>query len=225
LIRIGVTGTDTSVGKTVIAAGIVAWLRQRGFNAVGMKPIETGGSSADAELLFEASGKSAKLTEIWPVHFEAALAPSVAARLAGTAVSLPALDEAFAHLSVGRDAIVVEGAGGILVPIQGATTFADLFKKWQLQTVIVAANRLGTINHTLLTAAAAKAAGLCIVAIVLNNLPGSGEDVSRESNASAIADLLADVPVLSFPQMDDARDISEIASHVGSSGLGDLLGL
>jgi dethiobiotin synthetase len=225
LIRFGVTGTDTSVGKTVIAAGIVAWLRQRGFNAVGMKPIETGGSSADAELLFEASGKSAKLTEIWPVHFDAALAPAVAARLEGTQVSLSDLDDAFAHLSLGRDVIVVEGAGGILVPIQGATTFADLFRKWQLQTVIVAANRLGTINHTLLTAAAAKANGLQMVAVVLNDVGHGADDVSVGSNAAAIADLLPGVPVISFPRMDDARDISEIASHVGSSGLGDLLGL
>jgi len=224
LIRIGVTGTDTSVGKTVIAAGIVAWLRERGCNAVGMKPIETGGSSADAELLFEASGKSAKLTEIWPVHFEAPLAPAVAARLEGTEVSLPALDDAFAHLSVGRDAIVVEGAGGILVPIHGATTYADLFRKWNLATVIVAANRLGTINHTLLTVAAAKAAGLRIIAVVLNSLGTGADDVSVDSNAAAIADLLPGVPVISFPQMDDARDISEIASSVGSSGLGDLLG-
>jgi dethiobiotin synthetase len=187
-----------------------------------MKPIETGGSSADAELLFEASGRSAKLTEIWPVHFEAALAPAVAARLAGTEVNLSALDEAFALLSKGRDAIVVEGAGGILVPIQGATTFADLFRKWQLETVIVAANRLGTINHTMLTVAAARAAGLTIKAVVINDTPGP-RDASQETNASAIADLLDNVPVISFPQVDDARDISKIASQVDGSGLGDLL--
>lgn len=222
MIRLGVTGTDTGVGKTVIAAGITAWLRARGLNAAAMKPIETGGGS-DAEILRSAAGSRDELAAIAPVRFSDPLAPAVAARLSGTPVSLESLDRDFQSLALGRDAIVVEGAGGLLVPITDSFSYADLIRRWELPTLIVAPNRLGMINHTLLTVAAARAADLRIAAIVVNEIPGHEDDFSRASNAGVIAESLRDLKIISFPIVANAGDISRIAACVESSGLGALI--
>ena len=223
MIRLGITGTDTGVGKTVITAGLTAWLRKQGLNAVGMKPIETGGSANDAEMLRAASDNSATVDEIAPIRFALPLAPAVAARFAGSPIDVYKLDERFAALSRGRDAILVEGAGGIVVPVHGRLSYAGLFRRWDLGLIIVAQNRLGVINHTVLTATAARFAGLELVAIVLNDTPTSVEDPSRASNRDAIEELIEDVPVLSFPAVTNPRDISNLASCVESSGLGVLV--
>jgi dethiobiotin synthetase len=223
VIRLGITGTDTGVGKTVITAGLTAWLRQQGLNAVAMKPVETGGTAEDAVVLREASGNSATLDDIAPIRFDLPLAPAVAARFAGSPIDVNQLDKQFADLAKDRDAILVEGAGGILVPLQGRMSYAGLFRRWDLRLVIVAQNRLGVINHTVLTATAARNAGLEIAAIVVNDVPTAAEDPSRASNRDMIEELIDDVPVLSFPTVANPRDISLLASCVESTGLGALI--
>lgn len=225
MIRLGVTGTDTGVGKTVVTAALTAWMREQHLNVVAMKPIETGGdSTGDAALLHEASGGSATMEETCPFRFPDPLAPFVAARKAGRTVGARELDDRFAAISKDRDGVVVEGAGGMMVPISSELSYATLFKRWNMDLLIVAPNRLGVINHALLTVGAARTAGVPICGIVLNDIPGvPPTDVSRQSNRDIIQELAGEVPVFSFPTLAAPRDISILAASAESSGIGRLV--
>jgi dethiobiotin synthetase len=218
-----VTGTDTNVGKSVVSAALTAWMRREKLNVVAMKPVETGGSTADAELLYEASGRSLAMDETCPYRFPDPLAPMIAARKAGAVIETADLDSKLAAISKGRDGVIIEGAGGIMVPLSADLSYAALFRKWNVDLIIVAANRLGIINHALLTVGAARTAGIPILALVLNDVPVvDPADVSRESNRDAIAELIGKVPIISFPTLAHPRDISELADAADSSGLGYL---
>src|SRR5437763_6011439 len=168
MIRLGVTGTDTGVGKTVVSCAVAAALTRRGVRVTAMKPIETGVAhddpSRDGARLARAAGDRRDLTVTAPVVLEDPVAPLVAARRAGTSVDVSALDRALERAASGSDALIVEGAGGLLVPITVDLSFDALFKWWSLSLIIVAANRLGVINHVRLTCAAARAAALPILA-------------------------------------------------------------
>lgn len=208
MIRLGVTGTDTGVGKTVIAVALVALLRHRGLRVVAMKPVETGivaGTPTDAERLRAAAGGEGRPEDVCPVTYNEPLAPLVAGQRAGRPVDVDALDAAFGRLAAERDAIVVEGAGGLLVPLTEQVSYAELFARWRLGLVIVAANRLGAINHVLLTVQAARAASLRIRAVVLNTLSRS-TDAAGQTNAAALSQLLPDISVLSWPWQTDMSD-------------------
>jgi len=221
MIRIGVTGTDTNVGKTVVSAALTAWMRREKLNVVGMKPVETGNSTGDAELLYEAGERTATMDEICPYRFRDPLAPMIAARRGGRLIDTAALDSNLGAISKVRDGFIVAGAGGILVPLSPELSYATLFRRWNVDLVIVAANRLGVINHALLTVGAARTAGIPILALVLNDIPGiEAEDISPESTREAIPELIGEVPVLSFPTLARPRDISALADAADSSGLG-----
>jgi dethiobiotin synthetase len=118
-------------------------------------------------------------------------------------VDLEALAAAFVRLSAQRDAIVVEGSGGLLVPLTEQVSYAELFARWRLGLVVVAANRLGAINHVLLTVHAARAAELRIRGVVLNAVTAAVPDAAAETNAATLAQLLPDIPVLSWPWLTD----------------------
>ncbi len=223
MIRLGITGTDTGVGKTVVTSALTAWLRHCDYDAVAMKPIETGMHASDGEILRGASDDTATLDEIAPIRFSEPLAPAVAAKKSGAPIDINKLDRAFEHLVDNRDAILVEGAGGIVAPIDRRMSYAGLFRRWELPVIIIAANKLGTINHTLLTTAAARGAGLEVLAIVLNDLPPTFDDLSRASNRESLQDLIEDVPVVSFPTVENPRDISQLVRALESSGLGKLI--
>jgi dethiobiotin synthetase len=225
VIRLGVTGTDTGVGKTVIAVALVALLRRRGLRVAAMKPVETGvlpGIVTDAARLRAAAGGGDGPSDVGPVTYAEPLAPLVAAERAGRPVNLEALDIAFARLSAGRDAIVVEGAGGLLVPLTEAVSYAELFARWQLGVVVVAANRLGAINHVLLTVHAARAAELRVRAVVLNASTNTAPDLAAQTNAAALAQLLPGVPVLAWPWLTDVSDDALVA-HAERVGFGNLI--
>lgn len=232
-IRLGVTGTDTGVGKSVVSAAIVAMLRGRGLRVAAMKPAETGlapdAPDSDAALLRAAAGGGDPIDLVRPFLLPEPLAPWVAARRAGTAVDLPLLDDAFARLSADRDAVVVEGAGGLLVPLTAEMAFDGLFARWGLDVVVAAGNRLGVLNHTLLTARAAEAAGLRVRCVVLNELaPPDPADVARATNFDALRELLAPIPVAAFPHAADARDprsLPALAAAAEAAGLAGILGL
>ncbi len=181
MIRLGVTGTDTGVGKTVIASALVALLRARGLRVAAMKPVETGvvpGAASDAALLRAAAGGEDQPADVCPVSYAEPLAPLVAAARAGRPVDPSVIEAAFARLAAGRDAIIVEGAGGLRVPLTQQVSFAELFARWRLGVVIVAANRLGAINHVLLTVDAARAAQLRIAGVVVNTLSSAAPDLA-----------------------------------------------
>jgi dethiobiotin synthetase len=226
MIRLGVTGTDTGVGKTVIAVAMVALLRRRGLRVAAMKPVETGvapGAVTDAARLRAAAGGGDRPSDVGPVTYAEPLAPLVAAARAGRQVDLEALDAAFARLSAERDAIVVEGAGGLLVPLTEGVSYAELFARWHLGVVVVAANRLGAINHVLLTVHAARAAELRVRGVVLNACTATAPDAAAQTNAAALAQLLPGVPVLSCPWLTDVSDDALVA-HAERLGFGRLIG-
>jgi dethiobiotin synthetase len=229
MIRLGITGTDTGVGKTVVGTALLSLLRRRGLRVAGMKPVETGvvagGPETDAARLHGAAGGVDPMGDVCPVVLPEPLAPWVAARRAGATVEVERLDRSFARLCHDRDAIVVEGAGGLLVPLTREIAFDDLFRRWELDVVVVAGNRLGVLNHTLLTVRAARAAALPVRGVVLNELSPDRAGAAERSNPDALAELLGDVPVVVFPWIADPRNHDHLARAAEESGLARLLPL
>jgi dethiobiotin synthetase len=185
-----VTGTDTGVGKTFVTCAIAHALRGRGRRVSVMKPVETGvdDEPEDALRLRIAAADIAPLDVICPYRFRAPLAPAVAARAENRRIDVDRLVALVRERAAAADVLLVEGAGGLLVPIDGSVTFADLAATCNLPVLIVAANRLGTVNHTALTARVATAAGLTVRGFVLSQ-PDVRTDESGTSNAEEISRL------------------------------------
>jgi dethiobiotin synthetase len=210
VIKLGIVGTDTEVGKTVVAAAIISRLQARGLRVAAMKPIETGvppgTDPPDATLLRAATGNLDPATDVCPFIFADPVAPLVAASRTRRAIDLVALDAICARLTKGRDAIVVESAGGLLTPIADDIAYDGLFRRWELDLVIVAANRLGALNHTLLTVQAAERAQLRVRAVVLNELRANAPDIAMLTNLTTLRRLLPGTLVLSFPYVAPPHD-------------------
>ena len=185
-----VTGTDTGVGKTFVACALALAFRAAGHRVGVMKPVETGvvDQPEDALRLAAAAGDRAPLDEICPYRLRAPLAPSVAAAGEGVVINVERLLRAIARRAAGVDVLLVEGAGGLLVPIVGATTFLDLAVQATLPVLLVGANRLGTVNHCALNARVAGAAGLDVRGFVLSQ-PTLHADESSTTNAEVVATL------------------------------------
>jgi dethiobiotin synthetase len=166
-----VTGTDTGVGKTGVSAGIARALRRRGVDVGVMKPVATGavrGVSSDAVILKEAAGVGDPLDLINPVCLKPPLAPSVAARVSGKRIDLRRVWSAYRTLVSIHDCMIVEGVGGLLVPILDRTPVAAMAKRMGLPLIVVTRPTLGTINHTALTVHAARSFGLRMLGLVIN---------------------------------------------------------
>ncbi|MGH7410434.1 MAG: dethiobiotin synthase [Candidatus Methylomirabilis sp.] len=196
-----VTGTDTAVGKTLITAGLAAALRARGIDVGVMKPIETGCPSRrgrlvplDAVTLREASGSRDSLDLINPYRFREPLAPMVAAEVSGRRVEIWKLRECFAHLAGRHPAMLVEGAGGLMVPITETSSFLDLAGLLKLPLLVVIGSRLGALNHARLTVEAALHARLSVVGAILNH-PDEHRSPASRTNLAALRRLLP-VPVV-----------------------------
>ncbi|HWD24583.1 MAG TPA: dethiobiotin synthase [Acidimicrobiales bacterium] len=199
-----VVGTDTGVGKTVISAGIVACLRGRGFDVGIAKPVQSGAVThdpdGDAWVLSTLSGVRDPLDSITPFAFPAPLAPLIAARLSGVDVALDDVVLALDHLRARHTALVIEGAGGLHVPVGESWTIADLVCAVRSPVVIVARASLGTVNHTVLTIEALRARGVDVVGVVLNGV----RDDSSATNASLI-ERIGDVRVIGELPLLDRR--------------------
>ena len=166
-----VTGTDTGVGKTLIACALLRAFARTGKSVVGMKPVAAGregGRLADVEALAYASTVSARAQIVNPYAFEPAIAPHIAADLAGVEIALEPIANAYAELSRSADVVVVEGVGGLLVPLNAAQTGADLAMRLGLPMVLVVGMRLGCLNHALLTRRQLEASGLRCAGWVAN---------------------------------------------------------
>ncbi|MGV3486708.1 MAG: dethiobiotin synthase [Planctomycetaceae bacterium] len=194
-------GTDTDVGKTFVASLAVTELRHSGLRVGVYKPVASGCSrqdgelvSADAVRLWEASGRAAPLQLVCPQRFVAPLAPHLAASLEGKAVDEDALLAGIEPLSSGVDVIVVEGAGGLMSPLSENLLNSDLARKLRAQVVIVAANRLGAIHQLLATVTAAASLRLPVVGAVLNQVTAEADDAVG-FNAATIR-RFTDVPLL-----------------------------
>ena len=195
-----ITGTNTEVGKTYVTALLAARLRQTGLSVGVYKPVASGcirraGElvSEDAEALWRAAGQPETLAEVTPQCFEAPLAPNVAAKQAGKQVDAQLLRTGLDAWK-GYPCLLVEGVGGILAPMSDEDLVADLACEFAFPLIIVAANELGCINHTLLTIALAQSRGLTIAGIILNATSPDG-DASCESNHRELA-RLSNVPIL-----------------------------
>lgn len=210
-LRLGITGTDTGVGKTLVACAMAASLRENGRRVGVMKPVETGGSD-DAERLREAAGARHPLRLVRPFSYPDPAAPLVAARRAGRPVDMDALDRAFGEITADSDDVIVEGAGGLLVPITEEESFATMFARWGLELVVVAHNRLGVLNHVLLTVAAAGARQIPVRAVVLNRLAPTERDIAERTNEAVLKELLRTVPVVSVPFIPPPHDARRLAS-------------
>ena len=170
-----VTGTDTEVGKTLVAGAIARTLHKKGLRVEVFKPVASGCRkgregliSADAEFLAACAESRRTLAEITPLRYKVALVPNVAAERQGAEVDLDAIFEAYRQLDGQADCVIAEGVGGLLCPISDNFWVIHLAKMMRLPVVIVARAGLGTINHTLLTLQVARAAGLEVAGVVIN---------------------------------------------------------
>ena len=188
-----ITGTDTGVGKTVVAGAIAQWFVRRGLTVAVCKPAATGCVrrreglvSEDAELLAYCADTDVALDVICPQRFVEPLAPAVAAERAREPIDWALIDRDFQAIVAQSDCIIVEGVGGIMVPLDRYTLVLDVARELQLPAVVVARPGLGTISHTLLTVAALRDAGVEVAGVVINGYPAETPDVVEETNPRAI---------------------------------------
>jgi dethiobiotin synthetase len=217
-----VTGTDTEVGKSVVAAALCAALAARGERVAAFKPVVTGLDDPpgewprDHELLAGAASAGQSPEEVAPLRFGPAVSPHLAAELAGETIEPPRLVEAARAAGAAADVLVCEGVGGLMVPITPGYLVRDLALELGLPLVVAARPGLGTINHSLLTLEAARAAGLEPRTVVLTPWPDEPSAMER-SNRETIAALGA-VEVATLPHTSPAtlaRDGAPLATLCG----------
>ena len=189
-----ITGTGTEIGKTVISGCLAALLKHKGMNLGVMKPISSG-SILDAESLKHAAQVDDPLTLINPIRLKYPLAPSVSSRLEHKEIDLMIIDHAYKSFRVKYEMIIVEGVGGIAVPLRDDFLVVHLIQHLNLPILIVAHAGLGTINHTMLTVAFARQFNLNIVGIILNLKQKESSDLAEQTNPSEI-EKLTQLPVL-----------------------------
>lgn len=191
--QIFVVGTDTGVGKTLIAAGIARMLLSQG-NTVGvLKPIASGGNpSADGKLLQKAARlPNSRYPEIVPIHYKQPLAPYTASWKEGKP-NLKKIDRVFKASKKKYEYLIVEGIGGVLVPITRDLLAIDWLVKWKIPALVVARAGLGTLNHTLLTVEALQRRKVKVIGVVVNGY--KGKELSEKTNVQVLRKFL-DVPV------------------------------
>ncbi len=204
-----ITGTDTGVGKTFVTLGLLNAFKEEGLNVCAMKPLETGCRSRhgkliphDALRLMKESGTKEQLDIVNPYRFKLPLAPAVAAEIEGVKIDKRRILTAYKHLLSKYDITLVEGAGGIMVPVYKKYLFLDLIKDLNLPLIIVALPGIGTINHTLLTIEAARRRGISVIGVIINYHSRIKGDISVRTNPKAI-ESLGDISVLeSIPYSD-----------------------
>ena len=197
-----ITGTDTGVGKTWVAAGIARAVREAGHRVGVYKPVATGVApsrllecESDARRLWSASGRPAPPERVCPQAFAEPLAPPIAAARAGTQVDAALLRSGAAWWRDRCDLLVVEGVGGLLCPLTDTETVADLAVDLGFPLIVVARLGLGTLNHTLLTVEAAARRGLTVGGVVLNSPQPETGDLAEQTNPEALSRRLS-CPVL-----------------------------
>lgn len=197
-----ITGTDTGVGKTHVTAGLAAALRLRGMRIGVYKPVCSGAERRpdgtvvwpDLEQLHAAVDRSCSLEAICPTRLMAPLAPPVAARQEGIELSLEQMTAGIDRWREHCDLLLVEGVGGWLCPLTSTETIRDFAKRLEFPVLVVSAQKLGTINHTLLTVESIRTSGLTVAGVVMNSAQPDA-DISAASNALEI-ERRGNVPVL-----------------------------
>lgn len=204
-----VTGTDTGVGKTIISSSVAAYLSVvKGLDVGVMKPFESGIETTDDRgfddtwTLKKASGSQDTVNEINPYLFKAPLAPEAAAAQENASIDIDFVTSAYHSLTDRHDVVIVEGAGGLLVPITDGFFYADLIRSWQAPVIVVSRLTLGTINHTLLTCNHLRSIGAKVLGVILNDTDGIS-DIASQTNPAMLKKYLH-VPLLGvFPHTPD----------------------
>lgn len=196
-----ITGTDTGVGKTFVGCGLAAALTARGKRVGVLKPAETGCTLRDGELcpddalrLAAFARNSWPVDQLCPYRFAPPLAPSVAAEMASVRIDPQRVRALFAQSLDTHDVTLIEGAGGLLVPLVERYTFADLARDLDVPILVVVGSRLGALTHTLLTLCCAQAMGLRVAGYIVNH-PAGTSDLAMQTNIQVLA-RVTDVPCL-----------------------------
>ncbi len=214
-----ITGTDTDVGKTFITCALIEALKARGLRAVPMKPVAAGtinidgiNINADVAALREISESNAALRDINPYCFNAPIAPHLAARRENVLIEMHVIRAAFERLRADADTVLVEGAGGFLVPLSASQSMAEIPVALSLEVILVVGMRLGVLNHALLTVEAIRARGLTLVGWVANTPVAGVAMLAFDENLATLkrminAPLLGTVPfeTQSKGVLEDAR--------------------
>ena len=220
-----ITGTDTGVGKTIVAAAIARLLKERGMKVGVMKPVTSGCSesagklvSEDAELLAWSAGRDPVDSDTAPYLLRAPIAPAVAASMEGVRIDFRRIREAYDRLAGCHDFMIVEGAGGLMVPLAGGLLVADLVAALNLPILVVARPGLGTVNHTVLTCFAAKNLGVTVQGVIINNYPEKPD--RAEESAPHLIDSLAGAPLLGVfphcPGHDPQTVVEQLATRLAA---------
>ena len=212
-----VTGTDTSVGKTLISCALLHGFAAQGKRVVGMKPVAAGcnddGQNDDVRQLRAASNVQFGIDtpgneQINPYCFAPAVAPHLAAQLAGVSIDYARIAAAYAELAAQADVVIVEGAGGLLVPLAAAQDSSDLMRELGLPVILVVGMRLGCLNHALLTVEAIAARGLVLAGWVANVL--DADMAMLDENIAALRQRIAAplLGVVPYQPQPDARKVA-----------------
>jgi dethiobiotin synthetase len=215
-----VTGTDTGVGKTLVAGAIADWFRRRHSRVGVLKPIATGCVhrreglvSEDAEFLAHCADARFPLDVICPVRYAEPLAPSVAAERAKQPVDWEAVQRSLRMIQSGSDVVIVEGVGGVMVPLDAKHTVLDLARWLGLPSIVVARPSLGTINHTLLTVRALRDADVQVAGVVINRYPADSASVAEETNPRVI-EKVGKLPILCIVPEEKLGDVVKLPRGV-----------
>ncbi|GAB6138685.1 dethiobiotin synthase [Halanaerobaculum tunisiense] len=208
-----IIGTDTDIGKTVVTAGLTAALRQQSYDLGVMKPFQSGAIeegnkllAPDIEFVLKHTSLDTDYDLLNPIRLEPPLAPSVAAREEGVEIDLDQVKSAYQQLQEKYQGLVVEGAGGLMVPLAKDFLIPDLVTMLDLPVIIVARPNLGTINHTVLTVKLARQLGIDVLGVIINGYPQEA-GVAEETNPDIISDL-AEIPILGIvPYIEDLEEV------------------
>ena len=219
-----VTGTDTGVGKTVITAALASWFRNQGIDIGVMKPVETGCHirsgrriGSDSQLLIASAQCKDDPDLVGPYRLMASLAPALAAKQEGISIDLGLIVKSYKKLCAQHAFMLVEGIGGLMVPLSHDKTVLDMVIALKLPLLVIASNRLGAINHTLLTLRHAHQSGIPVEGVILNRTQRRSDHAIR-TNADFLTSLI-EIPLLAeipyFMKLDPEK--------LDSGGMGRLL--
>jgi dethiobiotin synthetase len=180
-----VVGTDTGVGKTIVAVALIYCLHDKGVNVGAFKPVECGGRE-DSTLLHEAAGCDGSIDLVNPYNFKLPISPHQAAEEEGRTIDIAVILDAYDRLKERHDFIVTEGAGGLLVPLGPNYLLADLISELDLPVLVVARAAVGTINHTLLTVKHAQSLGLDVAGVVINHEKPIAQESPRQKSRPVV---------------------------------------
>jgi len=219
-----VSATDTSVGKTTLAAGLVGFLRKQGVDVSVMKPVAAGAIecdsgkliSQDAEMLVRFSGSSDPWGWINPYCLATPVTPALAAKIEGVTIDFCRIKSCFQDISQKHEFVVVEGAGGVMSPIFENLLVADMIKTLDLPVIIVSRAGLGTINHTLMTFECLKIREIAVLGFFVNRFP-KNPNLSESTNAEIISSVSGIPHLGSIPELGDLFSRQDVIEKFSSS--------